>query len=112
MERLEIVNQLREYIKEGKLLSKARNGAYYHGFDRAINRKELFATRLKSVVATELEASDWLNALIKEDRIMESTVVKCVDRSITSDHLIKKACMRGDMVKFDEFGKGCVLYIK
>lgn len=111
MDRLEIVNQLREYVKQGKLLSKARNGAYYHGFDRAINKKELFATRLKSVVATEIEASDWLNSLIKADRIMESTVVKSVNRELTSDHLIKKACMRGDMVKFDDFGKGCVLYI-
>lgn len=112
MERVEIVNQLREFVQQGRLLSKARNGAYYHGFDRAINRKELFATRLKSIVATDIEASDWLNGLIKSDRIMESTVVKSVHREITSDHLIHKACMRGEMIKFDEFGKGCVLYIE
>ena len=36
MERNEIVSKLREYIQGGALLSKAQNGAYYHGFDRAI----------------------------------------------------------------------------
>lgn len=112
MERNEIVNKLREYVREGKLLSKAQNGAYYHGFDRSINKGVLFATRLKSIVATTIEASDWFNDLIASDRIMESTVVKCVHREITSDHLIQKACMRGEMIKFDEFGKGCVLYIE
>lgn len=112
MERNEIVSKLREYIQGGALLSKAQNGAYYHGFDRAINKGELFATRFKSIVATSLEASDWFNDLIANDRIMESTVVKCVHREITSDHAIQKACMRGEMIKFDEFGKGCILYIE
>lgn len=112
MDRHEIVKQLREYVSQGVLLSKAQNGAYYHGFDRSINRGELFATRLKSVVSKTLEASEWLNALIKDDIVMESVVVKCVHRELTSDHLIQKACMRGEMIKFDEFGKGCVLYIK
>ena len=112
MERNEIVSKLREYIQGGALLSKAQNGAYYHGFDRAINKRELFATRFKSIVATSLEASDWFNDLIASDRIMESTVVKCVHREITSDHAIQKACMRGEMIKFDEFGKGCILYIE
>ena len=112
MERNEIVSKLREYIQGGALLSKAQNGAYYHGFDRAINKRELFATRFKSIVATSLEASDWFNNLIASDRIMESTVVKCVHREITSDHAIQKACMRGEMIKFDEFGKGCILYIE
>jgi hypothetical protein len=112
MERFEIVKQLREYIQQGRLLSKAQNGAYYHGFDRMINRKELFATRLRSIVATDIDASDWFNELIKSDRIMDSSVVKSIHRDITSDHLINKACMRGEMIKFDEFGKGCILYIK
>ena len=112
MERNEIVSKLREYIQGGALLSKAQNGAYYHGFDRAINKGELFATRLKSIVATSIEVSEWFNDLIASDRIMESTVVKCVHRDLPTDHAIQKACMRGEMIKFDEFGKGCVLYIE
>ena len=112
MERQEIVNQLREYVTQGVLLSKAQNGAYYHGFDRGIHRGELFATLLRSVVSTTIEASDWINKMIEDKRVMESTAVKCKHRELNNDHLIQKACMRGDMVKFDEFGKGCVLYIE
>jgi len=43
---------------------------------------------------------------------MESQVVSCVHRALTNDYAIQKACMRGEMLKFDEFGKGCVLYIE
>ena len=95
------------------MLSKAQNGgAYYHGFDRAINKGELFATRLKSIVATSIEASDWFNDLIASDRIMESQVVSAYIVIYLPTTPIQKACMRGEMIKFDEFGKGCVLYIE
>jgi hypothetical protein len=112
MDRIEIVEKLREYIANDKLFSKAQKGSYYHGFDRAAHKGELFYTRFENVMATDLEASDWFNALVASDRIMKSTVVKCKHRELTNDHLIQKACMRGDMIKFDEFGKGCVLYIE
>ena len=89
MDRIEIVSKLREYIQGGALLSKAQNGAYYHGFERAINKGELFSTRLKSIVETSLDASDWFNDLIASDRIMESTVVKCVHRDLPTDNAIQ-----------------------
>ena len=112
MDRNEIVSKLREYIQGGALLSKAQNGAYYHGFDRKVHKGELFRTRYRSIVATNLETSEWFNGLIASDRIMESQVVSCVHRDLTNDYAIQKACMRGEMIKFDEFGKGCVLYIE
>lgn len=112
MERAEIMNKLREYVSQGALFSKAQNGTNYHSFDRGIHKGELFATLLRSVVATNIEASEWLNTMIENKRIMESNAVKCKHRELSSDHLIQKACMRGEMIKFDEFGKGCILYIE
>lgn len=112
MDRQEIVSKLRELIKDGKLLSKAQNGGYYHGFDRKARKGELFRTRYSSIMAIDLETSLWINNLIKTDRIMESQVVSCVHLDLTNDYAIQKACMRGEMIKFDEFGKGCILYIE
>lgn len=112
MDRNEIVDKLREYIKDGKLLSKAQNGAYYHGFDRGIDKRELFATPYDSVVATDSEVANWFLSLIDTKRVMNKQMVRCVHRDLTSKYLIEKACMRGELIKFNEFGKGCVLYIE
>lgn len=110
MSREEIVRQLRAYFKEGKLICKARD-KYYHGYDRQVHIGKLFRTRHRSIVATDLETSEWLNELIRTDRIMESQVVSCVHRDLTNDYAIQKACMCDDLIKFDDCGRGCVLYI-
>lgn len=112
MDKQEIVSKLRELIKDGKLLSKAQNGGYYHGFDRKARKRELFRTRYRSLMVTDLETREWFNNLIKTDRIMESQVVSCVHLDLADDYSIQKACMRGEMIKFDDFGKGCILYIE
>lgn len=112
MDKVEIVDKLREYIQGGVLLSKAQNGAYYHGFDRKAHKGELFYTEFDSILAIDLETSEKFNSLFWNHRIMKSGNVKCKHRELTNDHLIQKACMRGEMIKFDEFGKGCVLYIE
>ena len=112
MSKEEIVAQIREWLAEGKIICKAQNGAYYHGYDRKVHKGELFRTRYRSIVTTDLETCEWLNELIRTDRVMESQVVSCVHRDLTNDYAIQKACMRGEMIKFDEFGKGCVLYIE
>ena len=112
MTKFEIVEKLREYIQSGELISKSRNGADYHGFDKAAHKKEIFYTLYESVMARSLEVSNWLNDLIKNDRVMKSAAAKCKHRELSSDHLLSKACMRGEIIKFDDFGQGCIVYIE
>jgi hypothetical protein len=112
MTKFEIVEKLREYIQSGELISKSRNGADYHGFDKAVHNKELFRTLYANILASSLEVSNWFNDLIKNDRVMKSEAVGCKHRELTSDYLISKVCMRGEIIKFDDFGQGCIVYIE
>ena len=110
MRKEEIAGQLREYIKEGKLLSKAKSGITYHEFDRRVQKGEYFVTPYRSVVASDKHTQEWFNGMVNEGRVMDFLQVQ-MRKALLTNHDVNKACMRGDMIKFDDFGKGCVLYI-
>ena len=111
MGKYEIAGQLREYVKEGKLLSKKMTGkTTYHAVDRAIQKGVYFVTPYRSVVATDKDTREWFNGMVNEGRIMDFLQVQ-MRKELLTNHDVHKACMRGEMIKFDDFGKGCVLYI-
>lgn len=111
MNRVEIASKLREYIQGGKLLSKPMTGkTSYHAIDRKVQKGEYLVTPYRSVVATDSEARDWFNGLVNEGRIMDFLQVQ-MRKEMLTNYEVNKACMRGEMIKFDNFGKSCVLYI-
>ena len=110
MNRVEIVEKLRELIAEGKLQCKAKLGKAYHSIDRGVQKGVFFVTPYRALVASDKEAQIWFNKLVDEGRIMDFLQVQ-MRKDILTNYDANKACMRGEMIKFDDFGRGCVLFI-
>lgn len=111
MNRESIICRLRELISNGKLQSKTMLGKSYHMIDRQVQKGVYFVTPYRTVIATDKVAQEWFNGLVNDGRIMDFLQVQ-MRKNILTNYNVNKACMRGEMIKFDEFGKGCVLYIE
>lgn len=111
MDKIEIASKLRECIEKGKLLSKQMTGkSTYHAIDRAIQKGKYLVTPYRSLVALDEETQTWFNQLVNDGQIMDFLQVQ-LRKNLLTNYDVNKACMRGEMIKFDDFGKGCVLYI-
>lgn len=111
MKREEIVSKLRDLLTQGKLLSKQMTGkCNYHAIDKAVQKGLYFVTPYRSLVATDIETQSWFNDMVEQGRIMDFLQVQ-MRKSLLTNYDVNKACMKGEMIKFDEFGKGCILYI-
>ena len=110
MNRIEVVEKLRCLIADGKLQSKTMLGKSYHSIDRGIKKEVLFVTPYRAVVATDKTTQKWFNDMVNEGRIMDFLQVQ-MRKNILTNYDANKACMRNELLKFDDFGKGCVLYI-
>lgn len=111
MNRVDIVEKLRELITNGNLQSKAMLGSCsYHSIDKQVQKGTLLVTPYRSIVARDKETQEWFNSMIESGRIMDFLQVQ-MRKELLTNYDVNKACMRGDMIKFDDFGKGCILYI-
>lgn len=114
MTRFEIRDQLRQYISEGKLLTKANlraeQGKCYATINRAIAKGEYLVTCYEEVIATDSEARLWLNNLVDNKRIMTFLQVQNKMGYVTK-YEVEKACQEGDLIRFYDFGKAIPLYI-
>lgn len=114
MTRFEIRDQLRQYIADGKLLTKANlraeQGMAYATINRAVANREYFVTYYEEIVATDSDARLWLNNLIDEKRIMTFLQVQNYKGYVTK-YEVEKACQEGILMRFYDFGKAIPLYI-
>lgn len=110
MNRNEIAFLLRQFIAEGKMVSKASMGIPYSAINKMIAEEKLFPSSYSSIVFTNEAARDRFEGLVAQKRILDGVAMR-VSKKLLTLYSINIACANGDMLRFPDLGNSAVLYI-
>lgn len=111
LSREDIANILRRRKEEGRIMSKRELQMNYGKVNRAIGKGELYQSSFEALVCTDVETRDLLEEWHSEGRVMDMAMIKA-RTMYTTAYAVNIACANGDMLRFPDFGKSKVLYIK
>lgn len=106
----EIVNAVKIWIAEGKLISKVSLGIPYHEIDKKVAEGTYFATSAQGILCTDAETRKEFEELWDKKRIMDGLRIGVVLGYVTQ-YGISKACAEGKVARVDLDGKKSILYV-
>lgn len=111
LSRVEIAEMLRHWIETGDVACKRDLPFGYGKINRAIGKNELFQSSFEELVFRNERYRDMLEAWKSDGRVMDLAMVKASTRYTTA-YAVNVACANGKMLRFPDFGKSKILYIK
>lgn len=107
----DIERMLRNWVLDGRMVSKTSMGCNYGEINRKYATSELLVTDIDGIDVTDKIAQQALIELHKKQRVMTKREVM-LNKGYTTEYQIKQSVKKGELLKFDLLGRSAILYIE
>ncbi len=111
MTKQEIAQQLKQWIDDGKIMSKKQTGKTYAEVARRIKKGFYFVTRVKSIITTDEETQEAFNAMHERKELFWFFVLQLEYEQYKTLYSANMAAANGEFLRFNGFGN-IPLFIK
>lgn len=108
--REEIVDTLKIWIAEGRLISKVGLGIPYHEIERQVADGKYLATSAQGILCTDAKVKETFEEFWDQKRVMDGIRLGAVMGYVTV-YSVTKAIAEGRIERVDLDGKKSILYV-